>query len=54
MPPYGKLAAEEQKLEGRFRAAHSNLIANSEMIAFMGGENPEKSILNSTYLAIRK
>ena len=29
-PPYGKLVAEEQKLEGEFRFIHSRLIENAE------------------------
>ena len=36
LPPYGELAAEEQRLEGRFRAAHAELITNCEQIAFLG------------------
>lgn len=29
-PPFGKFAAEEQRLEGEFRFAHSRLIENAE------------------------
>ena len=38
LPPFGKLAAKAQALEGRFRAAHTELINNGEMVAFMRGE----------------
>lgn len=48
-PPFGKLAAEEAKLEGDFRTAHSRLITNAEEIAFYNGEELEKSILDKTY-----
>ncbi|KAJ3079292.1 hypothetical protein HK102_003876 [Quaeritorhiza haematococci] len=48
-PGFGKLAAEEAKLEGDFRTAHSRLITNAEEIAFYNGAHLEKSILNRTY-----
>jgi len=54
IPSYGKLAAREQQLEGYFRNKHARVINNSEMIAFMGGEIPEKNILNKTFQDIRK
>eukprot|EP00299_Pterocystis_sp_00344_P020335 c9976_g1_i2.p1 GENE.c9976_g1_i2~~c9976_g1_i2.p1 ORF type:complete len:660 (+),score=168.90 c9976_g1_i2:49-1980(+) len=53
MPPYGRLFAEEQVLEGRFRAAHADLIQNSEMVAFMRGERPEKNVLDRYFENIR-
>jgi ATP-binding cassette, subfamily D (ALD), peroxisomal long-chain fatty acid import protein len=37
-PPFGKLAAQEAKLEGDFRSAHSRLITNAEEIGFYNGE----------------
>ncbi|KAJ8324078.1 hypothetical protein BDV3_002041 [Batrachochytrium dendrobatidis] len=48
-PPFGKMAAEEARLEGDFRSAHSRLITNAEEIAFYNGEDLEKSILDRTY-----
>jgi ATP-binding cassette subfamily D (ALD) long-chain fatty acid import protein len=48
-PPFGKLAAQEAKLEGDFRTAHSRLITNAEEIGFYNGEELEKSFLNKTY-----
>ncbi|KAJ3094476.1 hypothetical protein HDU97_008026 [Phlyctochytrium planicorne] len=51
-PAFGKLAAQEAKLEGDFRTAHSRLITNAEEIAFYHGGDLEKSILNRTYLAL--
>lgn len=49
LPPFGELAATEQKLEGNFRGKHSELITNCEQIAFLGGERPEKEVLNRSF-----
>mmetsp|Transcript_67939 Transcript_67939/g.178165 ORF Transcript_67939/g.178165 Transcript_67939/m.178165 type:complete len:698 (+) Transcript_67939:136-2229(+) len=49
LPPFGELAATEQHLEGQFRSAHSSMIANCEQIAFLGGERPEKAVLDSSF-----
>jgi len=48
-PPFGRLAAEEQKLEGEYRLHHSRLIAHSEEIAFYGGGNREKLYINMAF-----
>lgn len=53
MPPFSELAALEQKLEGRFIAAHSDLITNCEQIAFLGGEKPELRNLNEKFEELR-
>lgn len=52
-PPYAKLAALEQQFEGRFRARHANLVQNSEMVAFMRGERPERHLLDVAFDKIR-
>ena len=52
LPRYGELASEEQRLEGRFRAAHASLIANCEQIAFLGGEVPEKGLLDGALKSV--
>jgi ABC-type uncharacterized transport system fused permease/ATPase subunit len=49
LPPFGLLAAQEQQLDGQFRGAHSELITNCEQIAFLGGEAPEKKVLDDSY-----
>lgn len=49
LPPFGELAATEQRLEGKFRGAHSELIANCEQVAFSGGEAPELHVINSHF-----
>jgi len=54
MPPYGRLFAQEQVLEGRFRATHADLIQNSEMVAFLRGERPEKTVVDKAFGNIRK
>lgn len=54
LPSYGRMAVEEQRLEGRFRAAHANLIHNAEMVAFMRGERPERKHLEDTFDAVRR
>ena len=48
-PQFGKLAAQEAKLEGDFRSAHSRLITNAEEIGFYNGEELEKNLLDRTY-----
>jgi len=53
-PPFGTLAAITQNLEGRFRASHHRLISRSEEIAFYGGHNKEKQILNDQYQEIER
>merc|ERR1712195_326809 len=49
LPPFGMLAAQEQQLDGQFRGAHSELITNCEQIAFLGGEEPEKKVLDDKF-----
>mmetsp|Transcript_28071 Transcript_28071/g.91023 ORF Transcript_28071/g.91023 Transcript_28071/m.91023 type:complete len:656 (-) Transcript_28071:213-2180(-) len=52
LPPYGELAAQEQRLEGMFRGVHSELITNCEQVAFLGGEVPEKDRLNESFARV--
>jgi ATP-binding cassette subfamily D (ALD) protein 3 len=49
MPPFAKLTAEQQKLEGDFRYAHSRVINYAEEIAFFGGNKREKSHMNAAF-----
>ncbi|KAJ3327399.1 hypothetical protein HDU76_011873 [Blyttiomyces sp. JEL0837] len=51
-PPFGKMVAEEAKLEGEFRFTHSRLVENAEEIALFNGEQVEKEILDNGYKAL--
>ncbi|KAJ3357257.1 hypothetical protein HDU83_008070 [Entophlyctis luteolus] len=51
-PPYGALAAEEQKLEGEFRFAHARLIENAEEVAMFSGETVELGVLDRAYYSL--
>jgi ATP-binding cassette subfamily D (ALD) protein 3 len=42
-PPFGMLTAREQRLEGEYRAKHSDLLNHSEEIAFYNGSEWEKT-----------
>lgn len=42
-PPFGVLTAKEQKLEGEYRAKHTDLLNHSEEIAFYNGSDWEKT-----------
>ena len=48
-PPFGKLTAIEQKLEGEYRSKHTDLINHSEEIAFYNGSNWEKTHINAKF-----
>jgi len=41
-PTFGKLVAQQQDLEGKFRSCHSDLLNHSEEIAFYNGSRWEK------------
>ncbi|KAL1934379.1 hypothetical protein VTP01DRAFT_6561 [Rhizomucor pusillus] len=51
-PPFGRYTAAEQKLEGDFRFTHSRIITHSEEIAFYGGGEREKEVVNNTFQKI--
>eukprot|EP00871_Galdieria_phlegrea_P005475 jgi/Galph1/5929/GphlegSOOS_G4573.1 len=51
-PPFGRLTADEQKLEGEYRLRHSRLITHSEEIAFYGGGNREKIYINESFTKV--
>ncbi|SMQ46185.1 unnamed protein product [Zymoseptoria tritici ST99CH_3D1] len=53
-PPFGKFVAEEAKLEGEFRAAHSRLINFSEEIALYDGHEAEKDNVDKGYFTLIK
>ena len=53
-PPFGKYVAEEARLEGEFRFAHSRLIEYGEEIALLDGQEAEKDALDKGYFALVK
>lgn len=53
-PPFGKYAAEEAALNGSLRHSHSRLSEFSEEIAFLGGEQVEKMIIERDYFGLIK
>jgi ABC-type uncharacterized transport system fused permease/ATPase subunit len=53
-PPFGKLMAKEQQLEGDYRQVHARLRAHSESIAFYGGQDRESSIVTQRFWALTK
>jgi ATP-binding cassette subfamily D (ALD) long-chain fatty acid import protein len=52
-PPFGKLKAVEGRREGDLRTLHSRLIANAEEIAFYGGADMEKVLLDKSFKELR-
>ncbi len=54
MPPFAQLTSETQRLEGEFRSYHTRLITHSEEIAFYGGSQREKEIVNDSFQSIVK
>ncbi len=48
-PPFGKLTAIEQKLEGEYRSKHSDLLNHSEEIAFYNGSGWEEIHINAKF-----
>ena len=48
-PPFGRLIAVEQKLEGEYRAKHTDLLSHSEEIAFYSGSDWEKVKINAKF-----
>ena len=48
-PSFGKLFAVEQRLEGDYRACHTDLVNHAEEIAFFRGNVWEKNRLNKSY-----
>ena len=54
MPPFAEMHAESQRLEGEFRSFHNRLITHSEEVAFYGGSEREKQIVNESFKKITK
>lgn len=48
-PPFGRMTAIEAKIEGEYRAKHTDLLNHSEEVAFYNGSEWEKKHINSKF-----
>lgn len=53
-PPFGEYAAQEAALQGALRHSHSRLVEASEEVAFYGGEEAEKLLIERDYFGLMK
>ncbi|GAA5979026.1 hypothetical protein JCM11641_004947 [Rhodosporidiobolus odoratus] len=53
-PPFGRYAAEEQRLEGEYRFAHTRLLEHAEEIALLRGSQTEKNLIERAYFSLLK
>jgi len=53
MPPFARYHKEAQQLEGSFRSHHTRLITHAEEIAFYGGAQREREIVDESFSIIR-
>ena len=53
-PPFGKYAADQNRLEGEFRFQHSRLIDYAEEVALFAGQAAEKDTLDKGYFTLIK
>ena len=49
MPPFAKMTAEQQQLEGVFRSHHNRILNHSEEIAFYKGSERENEIIDESF-----
>ena len=48
-PPFGRLTAQEQRLEGEYRSLHSDLLTHSEEVAFYNGHEWERRNIDAGF-----
>lgn len=48
-PPFGKLTAIEQRLEGDYRASQTDLVHHAEEVAFYKGNEWERTRINNQF-----
>lgn len=51
-PPFGKLTAVEQKLEGEYRQKHNAILGHCEEIAFYNGPNWERMKIDNKFMEL--
>lgn len=51
-PPFGRLTAYEQKLEGEYRSLHSSVLTHSEEIAFYHGSDWERKSIDNGFMKL--
>ena len=51
-PPFGKLIAGEQRLEGEYRASQTDLVHHAEEIAFYRGNEWEKTRITNIFYVL--
>jgi len=54
MPPFSAMTAETQRREGRFLSHHHRIITNAEEIAFYGGGERERVIVESSFFRVKR
>jgi ATP-binding cassette, subfamily D (ALD), peroxisomal long-chain fatty acid import protein len=53
-PPFGTYTSTEASLSGALRHTHSRIVEHAEEIAFLGGEETEKLIVERDYFGLVK
>ena len=53
-PPFGTYTAQEAALSGALRHSHSRLMEAAEEVAFFGGEDTEKMLIDRDYFGLVK
>ena len=48
-PPFGRLTAQEQRLEGEYRSLHTDLLTHSEEVAFYNGHEWEQRNIDAGF-----
>mmetsp|Transcript_213 Transcript_213/g.262 ORF Transcript_213/g.262 Transcript_213/m.262 type:complete len:497 (-) Transcript_213:30-1520(-) len=54
MPPFSALTAETQRREGEFRSHHHRIIGHAEEIAFYGGGEREREIIDNSFGSVKR
>lgn len=52
MPPFSKFTAETSRREGEFRSNHHRIISHGEEIAFYGGSDRERELIDESFQSV--